>query len=193
MGGGDMAQFIQDDVEALEPAALLGRSYHPTRWVLVNRTLDVVDRVSRGRAGWVQRFISYGFIGGFAAVVNLIIFFVMFYLAPLGFNDAIFTQHAAHWLIAFAVASEISIFANFIPNDHFTFRHLPGHQRVWVARAARFQLTCMPGTLFTGAISAAGHFAHIQAGLAQAIAIAIVFLFNFAFHHIFTYRHIAHK
>ena len=188
-----MAQFVEDGVETLEASMALMRSYHPTRWAVVNRTLEVVDRVSGGRAGWVQRFVTYGFIGGSAAVVNLAIFAVMFYVAPLGFDDTIFSQHAAHWLIAFAVASEISIFANFIPNDYFTFRHLPGHQRSWLVRAARFQLTCMPGTLLTGAISGAAHFEHIQAGLAQAIAIAIVFLFNFAFHHIYTYRHVAHK
>jgi putative flippase GtrA len=189
-----MAQIVRDETEIIDPKAAPRRlpSYHPTRSARVNRALDVADRVTKGRADWVQRFFSYSFVGGFAALVNLTIFNVMFYFAPLGFDDAIFTQHAAHWLISFAVATEISIFANFIPNDYFTFRHLSGHQRSWITRAARFHLTCTPGVLFTGAISGAAHFEHIQAGVAQAIAIAIVFLFNFAFHHIFTYRHVKH-
>ena len=188
-----MAQRIApDETEMVDPLAVTERqpSYHPTRVALVNRALDLTDELTNGRADWVQRFFSYSFIGGTAAVVNLIIFNVLWYFAPLGFNDAVSLQHAAHWLVSFGVAAEISIFANFIPNDHFTFRHLPGHQRRWIARAARFHLTCMPGTLLTGTISVAGHFAGIQAGLAQAIAIAIVFLFNFTFHHVFTYRHI---
>lgn len=188
-----MAQHVAQDEKEVEAPSVAARlaTYHPTRWALVNRALDVADDLTGGRAGWVQRFFSYSFIGGMAAVVNLIIFNVMFYLAPLGFDDTVLTQHAEHWLIAFAVAAEISIFANFIPNDHFTFRYLPGHQRSWLARAARFQLTCMPGTFFTGVLSGVGHFAHLNAGLAQAIAIGIVFLFNFTFHHIYTYRHIA--
>lgn len=185
-----MAQIVQDDVETLESVALAGRSYHPTRWGLVNRALDLVDRVSGGRAGWVQRFVSYSFIGGFAAVVNLVIFFLMYQVVPLPFNDQILWQHGAHWLTAFVVAAEISIFANFIPNDYFTFRHLPGHQRSWLARAARFHVTCIAGTLLTLLISGALHFVSVQATLAQAVAIAIVFLFNFTVHHLFTYRHV---
>lgn len=187
-----MAQIVRDEVETVEPTAAFPRSYHPTRWSLVNRALDRVDEVSDGRAGWVQRFVSYGFIGGFAAVVNLIIFFVMYQVVPLPFNDQIFWQHAAHWTVAFVVASEISIFANFIPNDYFTFRHLLGHQRSVLARAVRFHMTALAGTGLTFVLSGAMHFIAVQATLAQAIAIAIVFLFNFTFHHIFTYRHIKH-
>src|SRR5262249_10052391 len=155
---------------------------------------DVVDRVSGGRAGWVQRFVSYSFIGGSAAVVNLAIFFVMYQVVILPFNDSVAWQHAARWLIAFLVASEISIFANFIPNDYFTFRHLPGHQRTWIARALRFHIPCLAGTTLTFLISGLLHFlsvqriVSVQAVLGQAIAIGLVFLFNFTFHHLFTYR-----
>ena len=28
-------------------------SYHPTQWAIVNRILDAVDRVTKGRADWV--------------------------------------------------------------------------------------------------------------------------------------------
>jgi dolichol-phosphate mannosyltransferase len=187
-----MAQQIAQDEREAAPTAP-GRpmpSYHPTRSALANRALDVADRVTNGRADWVQRFISYGFIGGSAAVVNLAIFFVMYQVIILPFDDAVLWQHAARWFIAFAVAAELSIFANFIPNDYFTFRHLPGHQRTWVARALRFNVTCLAGTGLTFLISGALHFLSVQALLAQAIAIAVVFLFNFTFHHVFTYRHI---
>jgi putative flippase GtrA len=186
-------QIARDEREAAQTAP--GRpmpSYHPTRSALANRALDVADRVTNGRAGWVQRFVSYGFIGGFAAVVNLILFNAIFYLAPLPYDHAIWWQDLGHYIIAFVVASEISIFANFIPNDYFTFRHLPGHQRSWLARAVRFHVTCMVGVLLTFLISVGLHFVGIAAGLAQAMAIAIVFLFNFTFHHVFTYRHIKH-
>src|SRR5581483_2896007 len=106
----------QGEAEVVAPA-MPGRvmSYHPTRWNLVNRALDLTDELTGGRAGWVQRFVSYSFIGGMAAVVNLIIFFVMYQVVILPFNDAVLWQHAARWFIAFAIAAEISIFANFIP------------------------------------------------------------------------------
>ena len=186
-------QVAQDETEIIEAPVAQGlATYHPTRWALVNRALDLTDELTNGRAGWVQRFVTYSFIGGSAAVVNLCIFFVMYQVIILPFNDHILWQHAARWFVAFAVASEISIFANFIPNDYFTFRHLPGHQRSWIARAARFHVTCLAGTTLTFLISGALHFVSVQATLAQAIAIAIAFLFNFTFHHLFTYRHIAH-
>jgi putative flippase GtrA len=164
-------------------------SYHPTQWPQVNRALDIADRLSGGRADWVQRFVTYSFIGGCAAVVNLFIFAIMWQVVPLPLDTQIWWQDGLKWFIAFAVSAEISIFANFIPNDYFTFRHLPGHKRTWVARAARFNLTCMAGTLLTLVIAGALHFVHVQATLGQAIAIALVFLFNFTFHHIYTYRH----
>jgi len=175
--------------------AVAGRktpSYRPTQWALANRALDIADEVTRGRADWVQRFFTYSFIGGSAALVNLAIFYVMYEVALPPMDHGAAWQHAARWLVAFAVAAELSIFANFIPNDYFTFRHLPGHRRSWLARAARFNLTCLAGTLLTLALSGALHFVGVNALLGQATAIALVFLFNFAFHHIFTYRHVAH-
>jgi len=184
-----------DGALAADGAPRAGRvapSYQPTRWALVNRALDATDALTGGRAEWAQRFVTYGLIGGSAALVNLAIFAAVYYRAPLPFRDAIAWQHFAHWLVAFAVAAELSIFANFIPNDYFTFRHLPGHRRSWLARAARFNLTCLAGTLLTLALSGALHFVGVNALLGQATAIALVFLFNFAFHHIFTYRHVAH-
>ena len=47
-------------------------SYHPTRFALANRALDVADRLTGGRAEWIQRLFSYLFVGGIAAIINLI-------------------------------------------------------------------------------------------------------------------------
>ncbi|MGZ3583134.1 MAG: GtrA family protein [Ktedonobacterales bacterium] len=164
-------------------------SYHPTRWPFVNHVLDVVERVTGGRAGWFQRLFSYLFVGGFAAIVNLFVFYLMYYVVPLPFDDKNTVQHTEHYLIAFVVATEISILANFIPNDRITFSHLPGHSRSWLARCLRFHLTCIAGTLLTLAISYTLHLVHLPAIVAQAIALIIVTAFNFTFHHLFTYRH----
>jgi putative flippase GtrA len=160
-------------------------SYRPTPWKMVNYSLDIVDRVSGGRADWFQRFVSYLFIGGFAAVVNLVVFYTVFYRIPLPVNTAF------HNLIASVLASEISIMANFIPNDYFTFRHLPGHNRSWLARCSRFHLTSIVGSLLTFLIEFSFNYAgHVPAMFAQAIALILVLIYNFSFHHIFTYRHV---
>ena len=37
-------------------------TYQPTSWLMINRVLDVVDRLTGGRAGWVQRFFSFAVI-----------------------------------------------------------------------------------------------------------------------------------
>lgn len=165
-------------------------SYRPTHWRPVNRALDLADVLSHGHADWIQRLVSFLFVGGFAALVNLTVFFVMYEVLPLPFDVAGVWQHALHYATAFAVATEVAIFANFIPNDHLTFRHLPGHQRSWLARAGRFHLTSMGGTAITLAISATLHFFSVPAILAQAIALAVTTAFNFTFHHLFTYRHV---
>jgi len=174
-------------------------TYHPTRSPAINRALEMVDRVVPGKAGFVQRLFSYLFVGGFAAVINLIVFTIMYYKVPLPFNDESAAGHTAHYLSAFVVATEISILANFIPNDYFTFRHLPGHQRSWLVRGLRFHITCIAGTLLTLAISFSlhlvsihWHVALLNATVSQGIALIVVTAFNFTVHHIFTYRHVRH-
>src|SRR5690348_12999631 len=75
-------QIVDSEPDALRQprtaaSAPTGRSipsYQPTRWAVVNRSLDIVDGVTRGRADWAQRLVSYLFVGGFAALVNLSIF-----------------------------------------------------------------------------------------------------------------------
>ncbi|MGI9058452.1 MAG: GtrA family protein [Ktedonobacteraceae bacterium] len=160
-------------------------SYRPTPWAIVNYGLDIVDKVSGGRADWFQRFITYIFIGGAAAVVNLIVFYVVLYHIPLPISAV------AHNLVASILASEISIMANFIPNDYFTFRHLAGHDRSWLARCIRYHLTSIVGSLLTFLIQFGfTTLRHVPAIIAQATALILVLIYNFSFHHIFTYRHV---
>jgi putative flippase GtrA len=163
-------------------------SYIPTPWTIVNRTLDIVDKVTNGRADWVQRFFSYSFIGGIAALVNLTLYSVIYLFVPIPVSQMV------HNLIAQAIAFEISLMVNFIPNDYFTFRHLAGHSRSWGARLLRYHITSISGLCLTVLISSMFTFGiHVPAFFSQAIALILVFVYNFSFHHIFTYRHISHK
>lgn len=189
-------ELLQPEMdEALDPSSVLTQplapavrlpSYHLTRWEIVNRTLDIVDRVSGGRAGWVQRFFSFAFFGGLAAIVNLAVFYVMYYkVAMPAFDDK------GHNVIAYVIAYEISVMANFIPNDYFTFSHLASQGgRSWGARCLRYQLTSLTGGLLTFAIEfSLSTFLHLTPIIGQAIATLLVLFYNFSFHHLFTYRH----
>ncbi|GAC1426677.1 MAG: hypothetical protein NVS4B1_15280 [Ktedonobacteraceae bacterium] len=174
-------------LQELLPATPFGRpqSYRSTPWEIVNSLLDSVDTITHGRAGLLQRLSSFVIIGGMAAIVNLVVFYVVFYHIPLPVSTSV------HNAIASVLAAEISIMANFIPNDHFTFRYLPGRNRSWLARCARFQMTSIGGSILTFLIefglSSAAHFPAI---IAQAAALILVLFYNFSFHHLFTYRHV---
>nr|BBH93575.1 hypothetical protein KTA_17740 [Thermogemmatispora argillosa] len=157
-------------------------SYQPTSLAVVNRFLDFVDAITGGKAGWFQRLFTYLFIGGAAAVVNMVVFYIVFYRMSIPVNTTL------HNAIANISAAEISIIANFAANDYFTFRHLPGHQRAWWQRCLRFHLTAIIGSLLNFCIELSlTSFAHMPALLSQAIAILLVLIYNFSFHHIFTY------
>jgi len=158
------------------------RSYYDTRWPLVNQALAITDGITRGRAGLLQRLSTYLVIGGTAAVVNLGILAVFFH-----FGSA---SVLSYWLLANVVAYEISIMANFIPNDYFTFRHLAGHDRSWLARCVRFHITSLSGVIVTFILSAAlFHLLKLPPLVAQAIALIIATAYNFTVHHLFTYAH----
>lgn len=168
------------------PASSLN-SYQPTRWAFVNKVLDIVDALTGGRAGWVQRFFMFAFIGGCAALVNMAVFYLIFDVIAQPSNATIRN------VIASIFAAEISIMANFIPNDFFTFRHLAGHQRSWWARCLRFHMTSVGGAVLTFVIEfSLSHLLTVRPIFAQAIALIIVLFYNFSFHHIFTYRHLKH-
>jgi putative flippase GtrA len=156
----------------MEPA-VKPRSYHPTRWPIVNRSLDIADALTGGRAGILQRVVNYLMFGGFAAVVNLVLVTVIYYYVALPVSQRM------HYAIAFVVATEVSIMTNFIPQDLVTFRHLPGH------------MTSVGGVIVTAIVSFTLHeIVGIHLTIAQAIAIIVALSFNFTFHHIFTYRHV---
>jgi putative flippase GtrA len=160
-------------------------SYRPTRWSLVNRVLDVVDDVTHGKAGLCQRFFSFAFIGGFAALVNLAVFATVMYGIKLPIDERL--QN----VLASVLAAEISIMANFIPNDYFTFRGLDGHSRSWSARCLRFHITSVGGSILTFLIEFGFRFiGHVPAIVGQAVALVLVLFYNFSFHHLFTYRHV---
>lgn len=159
-------------------------SYHPTRWAFVNGVLDVVERVSGGHAGLLQRVFNYLMFGGFAAIVNLVLFTILYYAVKMPID------HRIQFAIAFALATEISIMTNFIPQDLVTFRHLAGHSRSWLVRCLRFHTTSVGGVIVTAVVSFSLHeFLGLNATIAQACAIVVALFFNFTFHHIFTYRH----
>lgn len=171
---------------ALAPAT---PSYQPYRWSFLNQTLDLVDAKTNGRAGQIQRVISYLFFGGLAALVNLGIFFLMYHFTLAGLK--------AVWLrntVSYIVAAECSIIANFIPNDRFTFRMLPGAKRPWLQRCIRFHMTTIVGAGLTFLIEfTLSTFLHTEPVIAEAIATLLVLIYNFSFHHIFTYRHVKHS
>ena len=159
-------------------------SYYLTRWPVVNQLLAVVEERTRGKAGLLQRTFTYLLVGGFAACVNLAVFGIVLRLPILAASDQ------AHNIVAYLVAAEISILANFIPNDRITFSRLPGHSRSWYARCLRFHTTCIAGTIITFAIEEIMHYGfHIPQLFAEAIGIIIALFFNFTMHHVFTYRH----
>jgi putative flippase GtrA len=187
-------------------------SYTPTSWVIVNRALDIADQVTNGRADWVQRFFSYSFIGGIAALVNLLVFSMLAYpyitkpandvvhiliarlITSINHSTGMSVGDIVHTLIAQLIAFEISLMVNFIPNDYFTFRHLAGHSRSWGARLLRYHITSITGFCLTSSIEyLLSHGVHLIPFFSQAIALILVFIYNFTFHHIFTYRHISHK
>lgn len=172
------------NVREVPPAPRLP-SYQPTAWVFVNRVLDIVDTRTGGRAAWCQRFFMFACIGGCAALVNMAVFYLVFDVIALPVTETL------HNVIASVLAAAISIIANFVLNDFFTFRHLPGHQRSWLARCVRFYITALGGCVLILVIQfAISHLLHVRPIIAQAIALILVLFYNFSFHHLFTYRHV---
>jgi putative flippase GtrA len=175
---------LEPEAENSQPLKSI-HTYQPTPWALVNRVLDIVDSVSGGRAGQIQRFFSFVFIGGMASLVNLLVLYVVYYHISMPGSIHV------HYVIAFLLASEISILANFVPNDYFTFRHLAGHQRSWSARCLRYHITSVSGTALTFLINfGLSYGLRISPVLAQAVALIIVLFYNFTVHHLFTYRQV---
>lgn len=176
-------------------AAAQPGSYVPTGVAVLDALLVTVDDMTHGKAGMLQRAVSYLMVGGFAAVVNLICLYLFYEVIPVpaAWQQAVPAgwYQGVHYTVAYLLATEISIFANFIPNDRITFSHLPGHSRSWWARCLRFHSTCVGGTLVTYLVSISLHtWGHQPALIAQASGILVGLVFNFTFHHLWTYRHV---
>jgi len=182
--GGRETTDDQRTTQAYPAPAVPGRSYEPTRWDVVNGLLAWVDDLTHGKAGVLQRLFTYLLIGGTAALVNLGVLAVLYDLGN--------RNNLLYYIFANAVAYEISIMANFIPNDYFTFRHMAGHARSWGARCLRFHITSIGGIIVTFAISTGIKYGFRLTSerdllIAQAIALIIAVFFNFTVHHLFTY------
>ena len=174
-GGGGEAGVVAVAIQ--QPA----QSYYDTRWPLVNQTLALTEQLTGGRAGTVQRLFTYVLIGGTAAVVNLGAFAIFEHFGSL----KVFSLYSA---FAYVIAYEVSILANFIPNDYFTFRFLPGHQRSWLARCLRFHTTSLSGVLVTMALSwIFYHPLNLPLLVSKALALILAVFYNFTVHHLFTY------
>lgn len=157
-------------------------TYHPTSMAFANKLLDLVDSYT-GMAGFVQKFFSFAFFGGLGALVNLAVY-ALIIMAPLPLKFTI------HDTIAYLAAFEISVIANFIPNDYFTFRHSAGRERSWLMRGLRFNITSITGGILTYILHIVLLLVHVSPLISQAIALIIVMFYNFAFHHFFTYRRV---
>jgi putative flippase GtrA len=162
-------------------------SYYTTPWPMLNQVLATVDEKSNGRAGVIQRFATFLIVGGLAALVNLAVFAISLrLLTALSPGMIAWVQN----LVAFAMAAEISIIANFVLNDPITFSHLPGHDRPWLVRCLRFHVTTILGVTVTFTVENLMHFiVGVPALYAEATGIIIALFFNFTVHHLFTYRH----
>ncbi len=171
-------------VESMGGAGVsVGPSFAPSGVALLDHLLKLVDDKTHGKGGMLQRAFSYLIIGAFGAVINLMVLDICLFAGPMPANRQL------HWLVAFLVAAEVSILANFIPNDRITFGRLPGHARPWWLRCARFHSTTLVGTGVTLVISYSLHrWFGFLAVLAEAIAIVVALVFNFTLHHLWTYR-----
>jgi putative flippase GtrA len=180
-------------------------SYNLTTYAWLNTILKRVDTITNGKAGVLQRLFSFLLVGGVCALINLVIFTLLYYKLShpgtslrsifthpsllFAHDTANITNSSAIYAVAFIISAEISILANFLINDRTTFRHIRGVYQVWQTRCMRFHITAIGGTVVTLLISfTLLHVVGLSALISQAIAIIIATAFNFIFHHLFTYR-----
>jgi len=175
------------DPGANPPGVLVGRSYRPARYPVINSLLGGLDRLTHGRVDSLGRLAIYVCIGGCAGAVNLTAFAALFHVLPAAFGTT-GAPPQMRWLLVFIGATEISMVPNFLANDYITFRHFAGHRRAWWERCLRFHLTCAMGSVLTLLISGTLYTLAVPPTIAQAIGIIVVTAFNFTLHHAFTYR-----
>src|SRR5260370_38198087 len=91
-----------------------------------------------------------------------------------------------HNVIASVLAAAISIIANFVLNDFFTFRHLPGHQRSWLGRCVRFYITAIGGCVLLFVIQfSISHLLHWRPIIPHAMTLIVELFYHFFVHHLF--------
>ncbi len=147
---------------------------------LIARLSRTLSTIMGSYAPVIRRLVSFLFVGGLGAALNLLCFSILYnILLRLSIGVVVY-------LVAFAIATELSLFHNFLLNDWITFRHLRG--RHWMMRCLRFHVTSTGGALLTLGISfSLFNFFGMSALVAQGTALVAATLFNFFFHHVFTY------
>ncbi len=131
----------------------------------------------------LQRLFSYMVVGALSAVINLTVFHLIYDVSLAVYPGPV------RYLLAYAGSAEISVMANFLLNDRYTFQRLPGHARPWLMRCLRFHSTAAGGLLVTLLLSLGLHYGlHVIPLLAQAIAILLALVYNLTMHFIWTYR-----
>jgi len=136
-----------------------------------------LDTLTGGHAHEGLRVISFLFMGGLAALVNLLgtWFFARYTSLP----------HGVYTILA----TEISLLCSFVLNDRFTFRSLIDSRRPYWLRCIRFHGPAAVGFLFTLLVSDAGYYlAHLPSLIAQSVALILATVVNFVMHRFWTYR-----
>jgi len=154
----------------------------PASWAQIyQRAYAVLDAKTGGKAAEVLRLVTFLAVGGSASLLNL--------ACVWSFDRLLHPAGGIAVFLVLAAATEISLLANFLLNDRFTFRTMVGEHRTFLRRAARFHGPAMVGFGLTLLISnLAHHFTHLTLTTAQGVAILIVTVVNFLMHRHWTYR-----
>jgi len=145
------------------------------------RAYALVDAKTGGKAAEVQRLVTFLAVGGSASLLNL--------ACVWSFDRLLHPTGGITVFLVLATATEISLLANFLLNDRFTFHTMVGKHRTFWQRGARFHGPAMVGFGLTLLISnLAHHLAHLTLTISQATAILIVTMVNFLMHRHWTYR-----
>lgn len=136
-------------------------------------------RISSGRIGRLRqkiafpigRFVRFGLVGLSGLVVDMGMLYLLYDVLGHGLTrSAIF-------------AAEIAIINNFTWNDRWTFKDVAGKQRGWrkrIKRLAKFNIVCLMGLILKILLlNALFNGLHLNAYLANFLAIALVTLWNF--------------
>jgi putative flippase GtrA len=154
----------------------------PMSWAeIYQRAYALVDAKTDGKAAEILRLVTFLAVGGSASLLNLACVWI--------FDRLLHPTGGISVFLVLTAATEISLLANFLLNDRFTFRTMVGEHRTFVQRAVRFHGPAMVGFGLTLLISnLAHHLAHFTLTTSQGIAILIVTVVNFLMHRHWTYR-----